>query len=82
MVNIKSSLIEMLKGLLMPIEVKNFAPTADRAKEMPNARMEAINFLGQGVMKLSLSPDWNWSKDIKPLIGNDSCQATHTGIIV
>ena len=57
MVIIKSSLIEMLKGLLMPIEVKNFGSTADRAKDMPNARMEAVNFLGQGVMILTLSPD-------------------------
>ena len=66
----------------MPIEVKNFGSAADEAKDMPNARMEAVNVLGQRVMKLTLSPDWKWSKDIKPLIGKDSCQATHTGIIV
>ena len=66
----------------MPIEVKNFVSAADEAKDMPNARMEAVNVLGQRVMKLTLSPDWKWSKDIKPLIGTDSCQATHTGIIV
>ena len=66
----------------MPIEVKKFGSAADEAKDMPNARMEAVNVLGQRVMKLTLSPDWQWSKDIKPLIGNDSCQATHTEIIV
>ena len=52
----------------MPIEVKNFGSAADEAKDMPNARMEAVNVLGQRVMKLTLSPDWKWSKDIKPLI--------------
>ena len=66
----------------MPIEVKNFGSAADEAKDMANARMEAVKVLGQRVMKLTLSPDWKWSKDIKPLIGTDSCQATHTGIIV
>ena len=66
----------------MPIEVKNFGSAADEAKDMPNAHMVAVNVLGQRVMKLTLSPDWKWSKDIKPLIGTDSCQATHTGIIV
>ena len=81
MVIIKSSLIEMLKRLLMPTEVKNFGSTADRATDMPNAGMDAVNFLGQGVMKMTLSTDQNWSKDIKPLFGTDSCQATHTGII-
>ena len=71
----------MLRGLPLPIEVKNFGSTADEAKDMPNTRMEAVNVLKQRIMKLTLSPDWNWSTDIKPLIGPDSCQVTHTGII-
>ena len=29
----------------MPIEVKNFS-SADEAKDMPNARIEAVNVLG------------------------------------
>ena len=66
----------------MPIEVKNFSTGADEAKDMPNARMEAVNVLNQRVMKLTLSPEWKWSTDIKPIIGTNSCQATHTGIIV
>ena len=66
----------------MTIEVKNFSVDADEAKDMPNARMEAVNVLGKRVMKLTLSPDWKWSKDIKSLIGTDSCEATHTGIII
>ena len=37
----------------MPIEVKNFGSTADETKDMPNARMEAVNVLGQRVMKLT-----------------------------
>ena len=49
----------------MPIEVKSFASQADEAKDMPNARMEAVNVLGQRVMKLTLAPDWKWSKDIR-----------------
>ena len=49
---------------------------------MPNARMEAVDVLRQRIIKLTLSPDWKRFKDIKPLICTDSCQATHTGIIV
>ena len=66
----------------MPIEVKNFATQADEAKDMPNARMEAVSVLGQRVMKLTLAPEWKWSTDIQPIVGTPSCQATHTGIIV
>lgn len=42
----------------MPIEVKNFASQADEAKEMPNARVESVNVMGQRVMKLTLAPEW------------------------
>ena len=66
----------------MPIEVKNFESQADEAKEMPNARVASFNVLGQRVMKLTLAPEWKWSRDIKPIVGTPSCQATHTGIFV
>ncbi|MCH1469636.1 MAG: cupin [Planktomarina sp.] len=33
-------------------------------------------------MKLTLEPEWKWSRDIQPIVGMPSCQATHTGIIV
>ncbi len=48
---------------------------------MPNARMEVVDVLNQRIIKLTLSPEWKWSKDLKPLTGTDSCKATHTGII-
>ena len=32
--------------------------------------------------KLTLQPGWQWSKDIKPTVGGESCQATHLGIII
>jgi quercetin dioxygenase-like cupin family protein len=27
-------------------------------------------------------PGWRWSMHVKPIAGTDSCQATHTGIIL
>ena len=46
---------------------------------MPNARMEAVNVLGQRVMKLTLAPDWKWSNDIKPIVGTASCKQRMLG---
>ena len=48
---------------------------------MPNARMEAVNVLNQRMVKLTLSPDWKWLKNIKTIVGTHNCQATHTDII-
>jgi len=39
-------------------------------------------FWGGRVMKLTLAPEWKWSRDIQPILGTPSCQATHTGIIM
>jgi hypothetical protein len=34
--------------------------------------------LGRAVFE----PGWQWSKDVKPIAGTDSCQARHTGMCV
>ena len=33
-------------------------------------------------MRLTVQPGWQWSKDIKPLVGTESCQAKHVGVII
>ena len=58
----------------MPIEVKNFSDGAGEAKDMPNARMEAVNVLGQRVVKLTLSPDWKSSQGKGRRINQDRSQ--------
>ena len=64
------------------IEVKNFTTGADEISTPSNARVETVNVGGQRVIKLTVQPGWKWSKDIKPTVGGDSCQATHLGVIV
>jgi len=49
---------------------------------MPNQYVEAVNVLNLRLMKLKLSPDWKWSNDIKPIIGNHGFQATNSEILV
>jgi hypothetical protein len=64
------------------IEIKNFANDADEVATPNNARVETVNVGGQRVMKLTVQPGWKWSEDIKPMVGTDSCQAKHLGVIV
>jgi hypothetical protein len=44
--------------------------------------VETVNVGGQKVMKLTVQPGWKWSQDIKPVVGTESCQAKHCGVIV
>ena len=64
------------------IEIKNFANDADEVATPNNARVETVNIGGHRVMKLTVQPGWKWSEDIKPMVGTDSCQAKHLGVIV
>ena len=32
--------------------------------------------------KTILQPGWSWSSCIKPIVGTDSCQAGHVGVVV
>ena len=64
------------------LESKSFSEEADEISMPNNARVETVNVLGQRVMKLTIQPGWKWSKDIKPIVGTESCQAKHVGVIV
>ena len=64
------------------IEVKNFQNDADEVSTPNNACVETVNVGGQRVMRLTVQPGWKWSKDIKPVVGTESCQAKHLGVIV
>ena len=64
------------------VEVKSFNNADEVNNNFQNAKIEAVKVGNQRVMRLTLQPGWQWSKDIKPTVGGDSCQATHLGIIV
>ncbi len=64
------------------VEAKSFSTQADEVMTPNNARVEMVNVGGQRVMKLEAQPGWQWSKDIKPMVGTESCQAKHVGVLV
>ena len=32
--------------------------------------------------RMTLQPGWRWSESIKPIVGTESCQARHVGVVV
>jgi hypothetical protein len=65
------------------IDIKNFSTQADEVVNPTNrAKVESVKIGGQRIMKITVQPGWRWSDDIKPLVGTESCQATHLGVIV
>ena len=49
----------------------------DEVREFPNGRAELINIGSGQVGRLVLQPGWRWSKDVKPLVGGEWCEAPH-----
>ena len=46
-------------------------------REFPNGRAEIVNVGDAEIGRLVFEPGWQWSKDVKPLAGTDSCEAPH-----
>ena len=64
------------------VEVKSFDNADEVNNNFNNAKIEAVKVGDQKVMKLTLQPGWQWSKDVKPKVGGDSCQVKHLGVII
>ena len=63
------------------IEGKSFSNADEVNDSFNNAKIEAVNVGGQRVNRLTLQPGWKWSADVKPIVGTDTCQAPHLGIV-
>ena len=55
---------------------------ADEIKSPPKAHVEVVKLGNMNASRLVLQPGWRWSECIKPVVGGDSCQAGHVGVIV
>lgn len=61
--------------------VRNLS-TPDQVRQFPNAKAELVELGDTSFVRLTLQPGWKWSKDIKPSMNTDSCQASHVQYVV
>ena len=62
-------------------EVKNLQ-TPDDERRMDRGVLEIVNLTGATVARATYLPGWRWSTDVKPMVGTESCQVAHTGVLV
>jgi hypothetical protein len=49
----------------------------------PDKTLVSVVRLGDAtVARFTFQPGWKWSECIKPVVGGDSCQASHLGYVV
>src|SRR3954462_15345758 len=76
----------MIKGT--PMEGKKMSGVIARTFDAPDetrtpdkTKVEVIDLDGSKAARLTMEPGWRWSECIKPVVGTDSCQARHLGIV-
>ena len=62
------------------VEARGFdAPDETRAPD--KTRSEIVRMRGATVARLTLEPGWRWSECVKPVVGTESCQNRHVGVL-
>lgn len=54
----------------------------DESRTPDKTKVEVVDLGGAKAARMTLQPGWKWSECIKPVVGTDSCQARHIGVMV
>jgi hypothetical protein len=53
----------------------------DEVRTPDKTTLEALNLGGAKVGRMTLEPGWTWEECVKPIVGGESCQARHVGLV-
>jgi mannose-6-phosphate isomerase-like protein (cupin superfamily) len=54
----------------------------DEVRSPAKTTLEVVDLAGTKAARLKVEPGWRWSECIKPVVGTESCQAHHVGVVV
>ena len=55
---------------------------ADETRTPDKTKIDIVDLGGTKVARMTAQPGWRWSECIKPVVGGDSCQAHHLGVVL
>jgi hypothetical protein len=62
------------------VEARDFS-TPDEARTPDKTLVEIVRMPGTTAARLTFEPGWRWSECIKPVVGTESCQVRHVGLL-
>ena len=62
------------------VEKRDF-DSPDESRTPDKTKADIVHLGGTTVARMVLEPGWSWSACIKPVVGTDSCQLKHVGVI-
>jgi hypothetical protein len=54
----------------------------DETRTPDKTRIELVRLGGTSAARMTLEPGWRWSDCVKPVVGTDSCQFRHVGVLL
>jgi len=62
------------------LHVRDFqAP--DETRRPDKTQVDVVRMGGTTAARFTFEPGWKWSECIKPVVGTDSCQVRHVGVV-
>src|ERR671916_214316 len=62
------------------VEALNF-DSPDETRTPDKTRVDVIRVAGATAARMTFEPGWKWSECVKPVVGTDSCQVRHVGVV-
>jgi mannose-6-phosphate isomerase-like protein (cupin superfamily) len=64
------------------LQKKNLDTSPDETRTFEHGELKTATVGDFKVAQSSLEPGWKWSEDIKPIVGTESCQFQHYGVLL
>jgi hypothetical protein len=62
------------------VEARDFS-SPDETRTPDKTRVEVVRMGGSTAARFTFEPGWRWSECVKPVVGTDSCQVRHVGLV-
>jgi mannose-6-phosphate isomerase-like protein (cupin superfamily) len=62
------------------VEKRSF-DSPDESRTPDKTRADVVHMADTTAARLTMEPGWSWSECIKPIVGTDSCQLRHLGVV-
>ena len=53
----------------------------DETRTPEKTRVDVVRMGGTTAARFAFEPGWKWSECVKPVVGTDSCQVRHVGVV-
>ena len=62
------------------VEARGF-DSPDETRTPDKTKVDVVRMSGATAARMTFEPGWKWSECVKPVVGTDSCQARHVGVV-